>query len=1050
MAQAGSIDSHQAHAQPLELDKSTAAKPPESDEPISDNTRSNIREEVSAKIQELTNHALHFLSNATNETLGACLVGLGAITYLVLGRIGLVLIGVVGGVVLHATWEENNQNQTDDTVRALEVAKKRERGFDIIERILGWRGRSNEGVSEDDHLHIQDSTHTVSNEEDFSNFQPAARAALTNLTDAVIRNYVNWWYSPLLPLDISFPSSCRQTFARFLLTISSHLSRKRPADAFLDFVTNSSSIIIVFLDELSAALMNSGSSYVDPSTLIYKYLEANPNCNLANVLDVEQQTKRLQAEAEGILRTFLDSSAYKCDPVKVFLREVLAGLVLEMTVQSCSKPEWINGWIIYLLEEGEPELLNAIDAGVGGATASANKENISQSARTNGIGHLNESSEGSSSERAGQSEHKRNVSRAESAMEEAMQEAKRLSELIAAEEAKKGQSQEESASSGATTVGDTTPTSSQSGLDETTNDSPAESGQRASITIHTATSSVSEPFSSFTNFDQIIRPERSNTLQSDAFGPRSSPVPMTLQNAKISIFDDAQPGEKATMRAKPAAEYLLQIEPVSSQYPGWMIARKYADFETLHEVLRRISVVSGVPKFAQNHGTLPNWKNRTKVSLRTDLEMYLQDALSYDRLAESEGMKRFLEKDQGMGRSSPNVGKGGFGFPSPSAFETMGKGMLDVLASAPKGAAGGGKAILGGVTGVLGGVGSLGQKKQAHASSSNVSKIDGMSTPIQSASISRKSQDSLRNSFSASTESIKRQSLSSRPSLNITETGDGNASPLAQIAPEPEFDDTSAQNGAVQPPPSQLPQNIESELHLPPPPSEIPDDYKISQPSSKIPTSADDQSTARSSTSSAPASDQSSSRKSISSLMRPPEALVLPPAQPAREKARPLTEEEARVAVELFFAVINELYNLSSAWNIRRTLLNAAKGFLLRPGNPNLEAIRLLLQDTIIEVNTSDAGLATHLNKLRENTLPTEEERKAWPPPPTQEEKERVRVKARKLLVERGMPQALTSVMGAAASGEALGRVFDCLQVEEVARGLMFALVLRGVRAVTQ
>ena len=47
------------------------------------------------------------------------------------------------------------------------------------------------------------------------------------------------------------------------------------------------------------------------------------------------------------------------------------------------------------------------------------------------------------------------------------------------------------------------------------------------------------------------------------------------------------------------------------------------------------------------------------------------------------------------------------------------------------------------------------------------------------------------------------------------------------------------------------------------------------------------------------------------------------------------------------------------------------------------------------------------------------------------------------------MPQALTSVMGAAASGEALGRVFDALQYEEVARGLMFALILQGVRAVT-
>jgi hypothetical protein len=163
-----------------------------------------------------------------------------------------------------------------------------------------------------------------------------------------------------------------------------------------------------------------------------------------------------------------------------------------------------------------------------------------------------------------------------------------------------------------------------------------------------------------------------------------------------------------------------------------------------------------------------------------------------------------------------------------------------------------------------------------------------------------------------------------------------------------------------------------------------------------------------------------------------------------------MTEEETQMAVELFFAVILELYTLSSAWNIRRTLLNAAKTFLLRPGNPNLESIRLLLQNSVIDANTSDSGVAAHILKLRENTMPTEEELMQWPPPPNDEAKEKLRKKARKLLVERGMPQALMSVMGAAASGEALGRVFDCLQVEEVARGLMFALLLQALRAATQ
>jgi hypothetical protein len=163
----------------------------------------------------------------------------------------------------------------------------------------------------------------------------------------------------------------------------------------------------------------------------------------------------------------------------------------------------------------------------------------------------------------------------------------------------------------------------------------------------------------------------------------------------------------------------------------------------------------------------------------------------------------------------------------------------------------------------------------------------------------------------------------------------------------------------------------------------------------------------------------------------------------------PLTEPETTILIELFFAVINELYTLSSAWTLRRTLLNAAKTFLLRPGNPQLSSITSLLQ-TILTDNLADPGLAYHIRKIRENGLPTEAELAGWPDEMSSEEKEKVRVKARKLAVERGMPAALTSVMGQQASGEAVGRVVDCLQEERVARGVMFGLVLQALRGVTQ
>jgi hypothetical protein len=170
--------------------------------------------------------------------------------------------------------------------------------------------------------------------------------------------------------------------------------------------------------------------------------------------------------------------------------------------------------------------------------------------------------------------------------------------------------------------------------------------------------------------------------------------------------------------------------------------------------------------------------------------------------------------------------------------------------------------------------------------------------------------------------------------------------------------------------------------------------------------------------------------------------------KPARQFSQ-LSEGETRVAVELLFAVINEMYTLSSAWNIRRTLLAAAKSFLLRPGNPSLLTVQNLIQTTVLDTVSSDAGIAEQLRKLRENTMPTEEERASWPPPLTPEESERLRVRARQLLIRSGVPAALMGVMGQAATSEALGRVFDCLQIEEVARGLMFGILLQLVGVVT-
>ncbi|KAH0279587.1 hypothetical protein KCU91_g1643, partial [Aureobasidium melanogenum] len=1006
---------------------------------------------ASAQLQDIVDKALHFLSHASNETLGACLVGLAATTYFILGRVGLVLIGIVGGVALHATWDASQSSPDRLAANEAEQKKRKEVGLDVIQRLLLSREKTRHNAATDE---SDDETRPLpGTKADFSSFRPDTQAALNVFTDAIIRDYVNWWYAPVLPGEGSFPVACRQVLVGFIVSLSNHLSRKRPVDTFLDFVTNSSSIVIVFLNELAAAL--NASPNATAGEAVHTYLEMKPESSLASIMDSKHQEKKLKVVANDILLKYLDNKTYMCAPAQIFLKQVLAKLVLSMTVDSCSKPEFINQWIVYLLEEGEPELMEVIDAGVEGSAA------VAQSTKKQVA--VDEQADMPSSSPEAVREHKRKASRnkAEEAMDEAMKEAQRLTQLIAEEEAKKSAAEASAVSSSGdvsetTTQGIMTPSSSQGDADEgvksdATRSSPSADSIRKS-------EDVKKPF---TNFDQILPATSPTALASQDEKFRLKPPPvLTLFNASINIFDDASPGNRTVMRSKPNIDYMIQIEPSSSSFPGWMVMRKYTDFETLHEVLRRISVITGT-RFTDSHADLPSWKNNTKSTLRIELERYLNDAVRLQPLAESEGMKRFLDKDGGASRSPG--GSKGFGWPTPAAFDQMGKSMLDTLTKAPTQVAGGGKAIFGGVTSILGG------KRTSVASNHNASRSsislnpgafleDSYMGSMGNVGVERQSTDSVRSvpaPLSRTPSLSKRAPAPAQSGHKVEQSLDLKTRPSFST-PRTSYQGT--RSGELSRPASSAGlSKLDTGLNLPPPPSDIPDDYASPTAVSHQPARISDDMTysspdARTSTSRYPTSGTRSRRtpRSPESIAARTTPAVTPAATKLTKTTPPISEQETQVAVELLFAVITELYTLSSAWNIRRTLLNAAKSFLLRPGNPQLEAIRQMIQANVIDTSTSDASIAAHILKIRENSLPTEEELKAWPKEMTAEEKEQLRIKARALLVERGMPAALTSVMGAAASGEALGRVFDCLQVEGVGRGVVFGIFLQALRAIVQ
>ncbi|KAI1402078.1 PXA domain-containing protein [Hypoxylon fuscum] len=1012
---------------------------------------------------DLVTKVLQFLSTATPTTLGAVAVALSGTTYFILGRVGLVLIGAVAGIALFATWESYHPE--------LSRAVRSERGYDLLDRILETTHKSSFKSEQDDEKDAQALSLS------FDRFQPETREALNALVDAVIRDYVDWWYGPIVPSDKSFPLSCRKVLVKFLLTISNQMSRKRPADAFVDFLTHTCSIIIVFLSEMASAYSELPSdTSLTAADAIYNYLASNTEAPLSNLLNQRQQAGKFKMVAEDLLG-FLDRSTYDCDPAKVFLREILSTIILEGTLQTCSKAEWINGWIVYLLESGETDLSQAIDDAIQDQKAfgdvDGNVGNI-------GLSRGNRNSYEMDRVRRKEATHKKKLSKADEEMERAMEEMKRLNKMIA--EADKADTvPNEKATEASGLLNNALKKNAKElelKIDEKPNgfasENPRESlsSSRVSLSREAPLRSPISPGSPtdmsshnsspsngqgggharrFTSFDQIVPPAQEEPEE----GESRNPPPLTLYNATITVHDDTG-NDKGRLRGKPSWEYLLQIEPATSHYPGWMIMKTYTQFESLHESLRRIATVSGSTAFMEAFAIFPSWKVHTRSSLRGEIERYIRTACSERPLAESEAFKRFLDKGQET-RMGANRG---------FSFESVGKGMLDVIQNAPKGALDGGKVVVGGMTGVFGNIG-LGPRKSTTSSLNEHQIKETSNTPSPSSSrplsmsalprmdstssvngskISRDSLDSQRSSV-VSVQPSKIAPMERRPSCQVDVDQDSLHPARADRWERNSISATSsrvhsrASSAAALRSPLRSPSELSfTNIKLPPPPDEITDDYD-SPTSTRL--SVDGHSRLMSVT------NGTSPTRSLGPNQHDKMPQQGKPVKRPSKQYAPLSEQETRVAVELLFAVINELYTLSSAWNIRRTLLTAAKSFLLRPGNEALVSIRSLVQESVLEANTSDSGIATYLHKLRENSLPTEEEQKAWPKELTVEEKEELRVKARRLFIQSGVPAAIMGIMGQSATNDALGRVFDCLQIEEVARGLFFGIMLQAVRVIT-
>ncbi|EEQ28476.1 hypothetical protein McanMca71_007164 [Microsporum canis] len=944
--------------------------------------------------QSLVDQVSLFIAHADRITLLSVATGLVAVLYVLFGRLALLLLGGIGGVILHIWWEGYEGGEDGDNGAAAR-RKRNELSLELANRLTALYADNGSKPDEDEDDLYKSGEPVL----DYSKLGPATAAALTALTDSVVADYVSWWYKPILPSEAEFPQACRDTFVRMVLAVSSRISRKRPADIFLQFATNSTSFMIVFFSELSAAVgtTTGGSSPVADS--IDGYLKKNPESSLANVLSLNQQEKKLGHVGTDILKTFLEPSTYNCVPLRIFLREVMSRLILKPTIDMCSDAEYINTWIVHLLEEGEPQLLNAIDAGLEQADDIKQKNPTSTATPTSNLPDekASDTLSGLRDHKPAERKHVDQMQSASQSPDHELAQNEAVGVVLGSEEAF------ESPHSDQKTEHPTVYTHihTDSSSSNTTDPQPT---PRSS-------SSLNENLLNEPPIDSQVTPIPDSTTTSS--GTTKSPQ---LRGSSVSIIEDFGEDDKSNIRSKPTNEYLIQIEPNNSKLTGWMIARKYSDFEILHETLRRISVVSGISDFSLHHHELPGWRGRNKSSLRISLEKYLQTALQYEQLADCEGMKKFLEKGRQSGLETDSASsKPGFHFAAPAAvLENMGKGVMGVLGTAPKGVANSKKAIVDGVSGIFGAPGNDSRKRVNSTAASRPSNVRGTSIDIQ---------PSPMNNFTAHSKNLSMSNLQDTP-----------RAPFQRYPTQPEYEseDTNVElTISTSQPGSSLAssrENLADGVNITPQSSDSPDTLHAA-----LPLEANEK------------KDDQTPQPTRPDITEPP-----PKKSSENRTYPPLSEEESVVVVELLFAVINEVYSLSSAWNIRKKLLNASKSFLLRPGNPSLEAIRTLLQDSIIDANTSDEALARYIAKLHKSSMPAEEDLKAYPPPLSLEQKEQLRVKARALLVSRGMPPALMGIMGANATGEALGKIFDCLQIPSVGRAFVFAILLQAIRVMTQ
>src|SRR5208282_3365138 len=148
--------------------------------------------------------------------------------------------------------------------------------------------------------------------------------ALRYFWDLLIRDYIDYWFSPLSP-DNEFPSACRRSLESIASSFASHVQSKVPSEMVMLAIMSASSTLIVFFRELRSASLETESA-----TGVAAYIRNNPDSALAQMVDEKFQREKLRYFSTRLLSTFARKKDLECDAGRLLAREMLTMQVFNL------------------------------------------------------------------------------------------------------------------------------------------------------------------------------------------------------------------------------------------------------------------------------------------------------------------------------------------------------------------------------------------------------------------------------------------------------------------------------------------------------------------------------------------------------------------------------------------------------------------------------------------------------------------------------------------------------------------------------------------------